>query len=311
MDLSFIIPCYRSAQTLPSVIEEIDQTMAQMSIYKYEIVMVNDSSPDETFSVIQQLCNSGDNRIGIDLARNFGQHAAIMAGFRQSCGDIVVCLDDDGQTPASEVGKLIEKINSGYDVVYAEYEHKQHSFFRNLGSQLNQLMTERMLGKPKDIFVSSYFAIRRYIVDEIVRYNHSYPYVIGLVLRSTRRICNVQVEHRARNVGSSGYTLRKLIALWMNGFTSFSVLPLRFASLLGGLSALVGFLFAIWIIVNKITNPSVPLGWSSAVAITLFMSGIILIVLGVLGEYVGRVYISINESPQYVIREIVVSDNEN
>lgn len=194
----------------------------------------------------------------VDLAKNFGQHAALMAGFHKCSGDIVVCLDDDGQTPADEVGKLLAKIDEGYDVVYASYDTKRQAGWRNLGSWVNSKMTEIMLGKPPELVVNSYFAARRFIVDEMLRYEHCYPYVIGLVLRSTKRICNVPVHHRAREEGRSGYTLSKLLNLWMNGFTSFSVKPLRIATYIGTLFAMAGFLYFIYIIIDHFTRAAAP-----------------------------------------------------
>lgn len=308
MKISFVIPCYRSEKTLPVVVGEIKEKMQSMSNYDYEIVLVNDCSPDNTFGVIRQLCSENKNIIGINHAKNFGQHAALMAGFHFTTGDIVVCLDDDGQTPANEVDKLIEKIEEGYDAVYAEYEHKQHSGFRNWGSHLNKKMTEVMLGKPKELYVSSYFAVRRFIVEEMLNYTGAYPYVIGLVLRSTKNICNVTVNHRERMEGTSGYNLKKLLALWMNGFTSFSILPLRIASYSGSVIAFVGFIYAIYVIIRKIVDPTRMLGWSSTISVILILGGLILLVLGLIGEYVGRIFISINNSPQYVIRNVINYD---
>ncbi|MDE7259574.1 MAG: glycosyltransferase family 2 protein, partial [Lachnospiraceae bacterium] len=231
--VSFVIPCYRSVQTIGRVVEEIDTVMEKMPEYEHEIVLVNDSSPDDTFEVIRGLCARRKDICGINLARNFGQHAALMAGFRYIRGEIVVCLDDDGQTPADEVGKLLGEIEEGYDVVYAKYTHKQHSGFRNFGSKINELMTRVMLGKPKELYLSSYFAARRFVVDEMMRYTNPYPYVIGLVLRTTKNITNVEVSHREREVGTSGYTIGKLLGLWFNGFTAFSIKPLRVATAMG------------------------------------------------------------------------------
>ena len=166
-----------------------------------------------------------------------------MAGLGKSKGDYVVCLDDDGQTPANEVFKLLDALNDGSDAVYARYGHKQHSLFRNFGTAMNEWMASVMLGKPKELFVSSYFAVRRFVVDEMIKYESSYPYVIGLVLRTTKRIVNVDVNHRKREVGASGYTFSKLMALWINGFTAFSIKPLRIATLSGTIFAFLGFLY--------------------------------------------------------------------
>lgn len=308
--VSFVIPCYRSALTLEKVIEEVDTTMAAMDGYDYEMVLVNDCSPDDTFSVIRKLCAENNKIKGINLARNFGQHAALMAGFAHAVGDVIVCLDDDGQTPADEVGKLLAAIEEGADVVYAKYENKKHSLFRNFGSRLNDLMTRVMLGKPKELYVSSYFAMKRFVADEICRYDNAYPYVIGLVLRTTKNIVNVSVTHREREVGTSGYTLRKLINLWVNGFTSFSVKPLRMATFMGSMCAFAGFAYAIYTIIKKFINPAVPLGFSSLMSAILFIGGMLMLMLGMIGEYLGRIYVCMNHSPQYVVKEIVGAKEE-
>lgn len=301
--ISFVIPCYRSEHTLPAVIAEIDGKMGQLTQYEYDIFLVNDCSPDNTFGVIRKLCGERSNIKGINFARNFGQHAALMAGLRHSDGDYVVCLDDDGQTPADEVDKLLDKLEEGYDAVYAKYEHKQHSAFRNMGSKVNELMTRIMLEKPAELYISSYFAVKRFVVDDMIRYENSYPYVIGLVLRATRNITNVPVNHREREEGRSGYTLKKLIGLWFNGFTAFSVKPLRIATGIGCLSAFIGFIYGIYTIVKRLVNPAVPMGFSALMSAIVFFGGMVMIMLGLIGEYIGRIYISMNNSPQYVIRE--------
>ena len=303
--VSFIIPCYRSENTLGGVVAEIEETMSTLSRYDYEIILINDCSPDGTFNVIRELAGSNKRIKGINFAKNCGQHAALMAGFNHAKGDIIVCLDDDGQTPANEVGKLLEKIDEGYDVVYASYAHKQHSGFRNLGSKVNAKMTEVMLGKSPDLFISSYFAAKRFIVDEMTNYKGCYPYVIGLVLRSTKNICNVPVQHRQRESGSSGYSIGKLLALWLNGFTSFSVKPLRLANYLGFFSAVIGLFYALVIVIKYFVVHTAPLGWSTTTAILLIIGGVIMMSLGMIGEYVGRIYLCINATPQYVIKEII------
>lgn len=305
--VSFVIPCYRSEATLPGVIREIQDTMEKMTDYSFEIVLVNDCSPDGTFSVIRQLCQENDNIVGIDLARNFGQHSALMAGFHYVKGDVIVCLDDDGQTPADEVDRLLAGIDGGADVVYARYGKKHHSGFRNWGSHVNELMTRVMLGKPKDLYLSSYFAARKFVVEEMLRYEYAYPYVIGLVLRTTKNIINVDVEHRDRQAGVSGYTIGKLFNLWFNGFTAFSVKPLRIATVTGAGCALVGFAYGIYTIIKKIfiNPPDLVTGFSALMSVLVFMGGMMMLMLGLVGEYMGRMYISMNNSPQFVIRECV------
>lgn len=308
--VSFVIPCYRSEKTLEGVISEIKDTMAGLLQYGYEIILVNDSSPDNTWNTIEKLGSENENIIGINLAKNFGQHAALMAGMRESVGDYVICLDDDGQTPANEVGKLLKALEEGSDAVYAKYGNKKHSAFRNMGSKVNELMTRIMLGKPKELFISSYFGVKRFVVEDMIRYQNSYPYVIGLVLRATKNIANVEVTHREREEGRSGYTLKKLLSLWFNGFTAFSVTPLRIATVIGVFCALVGFAYGIYVFVRRLLDPNMVMGFSSLMCVILFVGGMLMIMLGLVGEYIGRIYISLNNSPQYVIREKIGNREE-
>lgn len=311
--ISFVIPCYRSENTIASVVDEIKTTISSRKEYDYEIILVNDSSPDNVYGVIKDLATSDSKIKGIDLAKNFGQHSAILTGYRYITGEIVVCLDDDGQTPASEMFLLIDKLHEGYDVVFAKYANKKHSFGRNLGSKVNDFMTRVLLDKPKDLSIMSYFCCRRFIAEEMVRYNNPYPYVSGLLLRSSNKITNVNITHRERDKGNSGYTLSKLLSLWINGFTSFSVKPLRIATFCGVVFALFGFLFGIYAIINKLfINPEAPMGYSSVMATLSFLGGMILMMMGLIGEYIGRIYISINNSPQAVIRQTVnIGDTNN
>ena len=302
--ISFVIPCYRSENTVGSVVDEIVDTVTGHGGYDYEIILINDNSPDRVIDTIKALSKANPRVKGLDLSRNFGQHSAIMAGFTYLTGDIVVCLDDDGQTPANEVFKLIDKLGD-FDLVFAEYKNKQHSGFRNFGSKVNDMMACWLLSKPKDLKIMSYFACRRYVVDEVLRYENPYPYMSGLLLRATKKVTNVEVNHRERVAGSSGYSLKKLLLLWINGFTSFSVKPLRFATFLGFFTAVIGFLFGIYVIIHKIVVPDSLMGWSSTMSVMLFLGGMIMLMLGMVGEYVGRIYLSINRSPQFVIRDKV------
>lgn len=307
--ISFVIPCYHSEHTVGGVVDEIVTTVTAHGGYDYEIILVNDSSPDNVMNTITELSKANPRVKGLDLSRNFGQHSAIMAGFTYLTGDIVVCLDDDGQTPANEMFTLIDKL-SEFDLVFAEYKNKQHSGFRNFGSKVNDLMARWLLSKPKDLKIMSYFACRRYVVDEVLRYENPYPYMSGLLLRATKKVTNVEVNHRERVEGSSGYSLKKLLLLWINGFTSFSVKPLRFATFIGFITAVFGFLFGIYVIIHKFVNPNALMGWSSTMAVLLFLGGMIMLMLGMVGEYVGRIYLSINRSPQFVIRKKVGFEDE-
>lgn len=303
--LSFVIPCYRSENTISSVAQGIINTVKTRNEYTYEIILVSDHSPDNVFQVIKSLANSNNNIKGIELAKNFGQHAALMAGYRECTGEIVISLDDDGQTPAEEVFSLIDKLDEGFDVVYGAYPSIKQTPFRIFGSQVNKFMMEKLIGKPKNIEANSYFACRDYIVAEMLRYKNSYPYIGGLIFRATNSIANVVIKQRERIEGPSGYNIRKLLSLWMNGFTAFSVKPLRIATLAGVLCAAVGFIFGVYTIIHKLMNPIIPAGWSSTMAVLLFIGGMIMLILGLIGEYIGRIYICLNDSPQYVIRETV------
>ena len=300
--VSFVIPCYHSEHTLPGVVAEIDEKMKELTQYTYEIILVNDCSPDGTFEVIRKLCEDKTYIKGIDLARNFGQHSALMAGLRHAEGDYAI-TQCARVPPADEVDKLLDKLEEGFDAVYAKYIHKHHSTFRNLGSKVNEMMLRIMLEKPAELYVSSYFAVKHFVVEDMIRYENSYPYVIGLVLRATKNITNVVVQHRDRQEGNSGYTLSKLLALWFNGFTAFSVKPLRIATAVGVCSALLGFVYGIYTIIKRLVNPTVPMGFSAIMSALVFFGGMIMIMLGLIGEYIGRIYISMNNSPQYVIRE--------
>lgn len=306
--ISIVIPCYCSEKSIAGVTADIIRTVSENGSYDYEIICVNDASPDGTLGVLQQLAEENERIIVIDLVRNFGQHAALMAGFHYVSGDIVVCMDDDGQTPPGEMFKLVDKLNEGYDMVSARYPVKRESLFRRFGSWTAARMSEIMAGKPRGVDVNSYFAVQRFVIDEIIKYDNAYPTVQGLIFRVTKRVTDTDVEHRARETGTSGYSLRKLVALWMNGFTSFSEKPLRIATVLGVCSSLLGFLFGIYIVIRRLLHPEMQQGYSSIMAVMLFMFGLVLIMLGLLGEYIGRIYICINKAPQFVVRSAKNAD---
>lgn len=303
--LSFVIPCYRSELSIASVVDEIRSTVASRADYDYEIILVNDCSPDGVWNVIQKLACEDSKIKGISLAKNFGQHSALMAGYARATGDFVVSLDDDGQTPPSEVFKLVDKINEGYDVVYGYYAHAKEHWFRRLGSYFNKKMAEHIIGQPKTLQTTSFFIVRDFIIKEIVRYPNPFPYIGGLVYRATKNLGNVEIEHRHRLQGKSGYTIAGLISLWINGFTAFSVKPLRVATLMGFFCAIIGLIAGIYIIVQKILFPDILLGYTSLMSALLFIGGMLMLVLGLIGEYIGRIYICINNSPQYVVRESI------
>lgn len=305
--ISFVIPCYNSTNTICAVVEEIKEVMTTtMSKYDYEIILVNDGSPDgTTYQAIEKLVETEKHIIGVNLSRNFGQPSAVMAALNQSSGDYVVCGDDDGQTPFIELPKMFEKIEEGYDLVEAKYAvREKRSLFRRLGTIANESMATWLIAKPKGLELTTYWVTRRYVVNEMIAYHNPYPYLGGLMLRTTQKACNVEVTHRERLSGHSGYSLRKMIELWLNGFTSFSIKPLRLMTLTGGILAVLGIVYGLTIVIRKIMDPSIIAGYSSTMSVMLFLFGIVFIFMGLIGEYVGRIYISLNRAPQYVIKEM-------
>ena len=307
--ISFCIPCYRSEKTIGIVIDEIIEMMGKRSEeYDYEIINVIDGSPDNVYAVLKNIAKGNEKIKVINLAKNFGQAGARMATLRYAKGDFVVCMDDDAQCPMQELWNLFKPMEEGKDVSIARYPKKKQSAFKNLGSKFNNKMVHTLMDVPKEFEMSNFFIMRRYLVDEILEYKNPYPYLIGLINRATHNIGYVVMEERERAAGTTGYTFKKLISLWMNGFTAFSVIPLRISSFIGVICAFIGFVFGLVTIIRKLINPMVGAGWSSTIAIILFVGGLIMLMLGMIGEYLGRIYISLNKSPQYVVRETVNVD---
>lgn len=303
--ISFVIPCYRSEKTISDVVEEIVE-LSNANKYDYEIILVNDSSPDNVWEVIRNICCENQHVRAIKFSKNFGQAAAVMAGYRECSGGLIVTMDDDGQSPVDKLPEMISMMNTnGYDVVYGTCEEAKFSFSRRIGSKVNAWMAYTAYGRPMDKRIVSINVMRRYVVEEIVRYDQPYAYLSGLVYRSTRNIGYCKVEHRSRASGTSGYKLSSLLKIWVNGFTAFSIKPLQMATYIGFMVAAGGFVLGIITIIRKIINHHIATGWSSTISILLFLGGIILLVLGIIGEYIGRIYMCINMSPQYVISEKV------
>ena len=300
MKISFVIPCYNSEKTIESVCEEL---ISVVSDYDYEIILVNDHSPDNLCDVLMKL-SQNDNIKVIEFVNNMGKHAALMAGFRHSDGDIIVCLDDDGQCPIDNLSQLLQPLEKGYDVSTAQYGQKAQSLFKNFGSKMNALIMNSLIGKPKDLQFSNFTALKKNIVTEIIKYDNPYPYVNGLILRTTKNICNVPMKERKRQDGHGNFTLKKSLSLWMNGFTAFSVKPLRFSFFFGLLLLFISFISLLYGVINLIINGSFTFNLLLIILMT-GMNSIIFITIGLLGEYIGRIYISLNKSPQYVIKNTI------
>ena len=313
MLISYVIPCYRSGDNIAKVVDEIKNTMEKKPEYDYEIILVNDCSPDDTYQRLTKLAESNSKIRAVDLAKNRGQAAATMCGLRFAKGDYVVCGDDDGQTPFDTIFQLKDKLDSdNLDVVCGKYvERDRSSVFREFGTKVNEAMTHYILEYPKELYLSAYFIAKRFVIDELVKYTNPYPYITGLLYQVSSRIGNVDVPQRRRLEGQSGYSFKKLLSLWLNGFTAFSVKPLRFATIFGFIFSILGFIITALLVVLKIVNQNVAGGWTSLTALMFVIGGILLLVIGMIGEYIGRVYISINKIPQYVVRDTVKTDEDN
>lgn len=301
--VSFVIPCYRSEKTIGSVIEEIQKVMSELQFFDYEIIAVSDGSPDNVFEVLKEYGRK-DNRIkAICLMKNFGQPSAIMAGINYAYGDYIVYLDDDGQCPVDRVDSLLKPLNEGWDIAMASYSKKKQSIFKNIGSKLNDFTSYLLTDRPQGLELSNFIAFTRNVANEIRKYQGPYPYIAGLLLRVSKKVINVPMEERSRMEGKTSYTLAKLINLYLNSFTAFSIKPLRFASIIGTLFSFIGIIFTIFIVIRKIMEPGIAAGWSSLMSVVIFFSGLLLMVMGIIGEYVGRIYMTICSTPQFIVRE--------
>lgn len=304
--ISFIIPCYGSEKTVGIVIKEIDEVVSQNDKYDYEIIAVNDYSPDNVWSVLKKIAETNSKVKLINLAKNMNRPGALMAGMSKVTGDYIILMDDDGQCPMENLWDLIKPLEEGHDVSIAKYPTYKQSKFKSFGTIVNRKMTEIVMEKPKDLSFTNFSALKRYIVEEIKKYKNPYPYMTGLLLRTTSDIVNVEMEERERITGNTNFTFKKMLNLWINGFTAFSIKPLRISTVIGVITAALGFIYGLYIIIHKLfVHSSVLQGYSSMMAVLLFIGGIIMMMLGMIGEYIGRIYISINNSPQYIIKETV------
>ncbi len=302
--LSIVIPVYNGAQTIGPLVQALKTELDPK--FDLEIVLVNDGSPDDNSAEICADMAAHDPRVKfVNLARNFGEHNAVMAGLNYCAGEAVVVMDDDCQNPPSEVVRLVDALNRGYDVVYSSYAKKEDGFVRNLGSRFNNGVARILMHKPLDLYLSSFKAMNRFLVDELIKYTGPYPYLDGLILRTTRNYHSVLVRHCPRREGRSGYTLRKLISLWMNMFTNFSILPLRAAMVLGFAFAVAGLTGAVFVIIEKLQHPDLPPGYASIIVTLLIISAVQLVAIGMVGEYLGRLFLKDNGNPQFTVRTTI------
>ena len=308
--ISIVIPVYNAEGTIKNLVERIIDEFNKDQSLELEIVLTNDGSTDRSEEACINSYNKYKDKVKfISLSKNFGEHNAVMAGLNHVSGEQIVIMDDDFQNPISEVRKLISFAkNNKFDVVYTYYESKKHSPFRNLGSWFNDKVANVLLNKPRDLYLSSFKWMSRFLVNEVIKYDLPYPYIDGIIIRTTNNIGNLKVAHDSRKFGKSGYSLKKLVSLWSNMFTNFSILPLRFSIIIGVIFSGLGMVIAIIEIIGRILNPDLPQGYTAIIVAISIFSGVQLIAIGMIGEYVGRIFLSISRKPQYCIKKIYHSD---
>lgn len=302
--LSIVVPVYRSQEILPFLVEAVANAAEAAGCKDdFELILVNDASPDDSWGVLTALAKRYPFIIGICLTRNFGQHNATMAGLNRARGEIVIVMDDDLQHPPEAIRELIASIRSGFDVCYTRYAERKHALWKRLGSGFNDLVATWLLNKPRGLYLSSFKAISQPIVREIVKYDGPYAYLDGLILDITRKITAIDITHRERHQGTGNYNIRRSVSLWLKMATSFSVLPLRIASFTGTAIALLSLISLVAVVIQKTLHPEIAAGWASLICVVLFMGGMQLLCLGIVGEYIGRTYLRLNRKPQFVVRE--------
>lgn len=311
MLVSFAIPCYKSGKTITLVVDEIKKVILSKPDYDYEIILVNDYPFDTTFNVIRELCKQDEKIIGINLSKNFGQTSAKMAAIGYCSGDVLIYLDDDGQHPVDCIFQLIDKINEGYDAVYGYFKNKKHSKFKQITSHLNSKLLEINGTKPKGVHISSFYALSKFAVEAYKEYKSPFPSMGGFLNSIAGKSTDIELPHRERISGSSNYTLKKLFKLWFTGFTNFSILPLRCLAYLGIIISIIGFITGIVIVAEKFILPNVSAGYTSIIAVILFLGGLILLGIGFIGEYIGRIYMTVSNLQQYRIRELINYKDKN
>ncbi|CAH0136630.1 glycosyltransferase family 2 protein [Roseomonas sp. CECT 9278] len=301
--LSIVVPVYNGAATVGALVAALSALAPEGGI---EVVLVNDGSPDNSGDVCRELARSATIPLTyIEHARNFGEHNAVMTGLRHARGAYVITMDDDLQNPPEEVIRIYDHARTGgFDVVYTRYAVKEHDGWRNIGSRFANWVADQLMDKPKGLYLSSFRCMSALAVAEVVKYRGPYPYVDGLLMQVTQRLDSIEVKHFARVEGRSNYTMTRLIRLWMNLATNFSVLPLRLAVVAGVAMGVLGLLAAAWVVFEALVGET-PSGWASLMTVTLLIAGVQFMILGVLGEYVGRAFMSANGKPQGVVREVI------
>lgn len=306
IDISVVIPVYGSAPILPTLTARLEQTLQPLaSTGGYEVILVHDQGPDDAWSVITTLAADRPWLRGIDLGHNAGQHNAIMAGLGVARGRRIVTMDDDLQHDPGDIPRLLACLDAGHDLCYAQFGARRHAMWKRLGSWFNDIVARWLLKKPKGLYLSPLRGFRNELLSGVLRYDGPFVYLDGLLLQATGRIGTIEATHHARSDGRSGYSLRKSISLWLQMATSFSVTPLRLVSLAGIAASFLGFALALLVLVRKLMTPDMAIGWPSLIITILLLGGMQLLALGVIGEYVGRVLLTLNRRPQYIVRRTI------
>lgn len=307
-EVSIVIPVYRSRDCLAPLVEELTAVLSgAIAVGSYEIILVNDGSPDDSWAEIERLAAAHLPVKGVSLSRNFGQHNATMAGLRESVGRYVVVMDDDLQHPPSAIPDILASLRGGADVCYTIYRERKHALWKKFGSWVNDAAATVLLGKPRGLYLSSFKGLTRIVVDAVTTYDGPFTYLDGLILDVTRKIDVVTVEHGHRFAGEGNYGVTKSVSLWLKMATSFSILPLRLASLAGMLLGLAAAMLAGYIVIGSLVNGTTYPGWASIMVAVLVVGCMQLLGIGLIGEYMGRAYLRMNNKPQFVVRERTVS----
>ncbi len=302
--LSVVVPVYNGAATIGELVNALRALEIAGGL---EIVLVVDGSPDNSLAVCKQLATEpGAPIVLLSLSRNYGEHNAVMAGLARARGSYVITMDDDLQNPPGEVTRLFEYArDGGYDAVYTYYEEKKHAAWRNLGSRFTNWCADHLIDKPRGLYLSSFRCLSAFVREQITAgYEGPFPYIDGLVFQVTQNVSRLQVQHLPRVEGRSNYTLARLFRLWLSMFSNFSVIPLRFATLFGIAFGTLGALAAVIVVAEAISDNKPPQGWASLMVAVLVLAGVQLIVVGLIGEYLGRMFLAVNRKPQYLVREV-------
>ena len=300
MELSIIIPVYNSERTLTPLLERLEECLSGL---EFEVVLVNDGSTDRSEWMCTRLAERYSNVRLVSLRRNFGEFNAVLCGLNYAAGQCCVIIDDDFQNPPEAILTLLtEAQQQGYDVVYSRYEQKQHHWLRNLGSDLTNSLASHLIGKPQDLYLSSFKLISREVVNEIIRYKGPYPYIDGLIFRVTNNVGSVLVPHHSRQEGQSNYTARKLISLFLTVLVGYSVLPLRLLTGIGASLLGLSIWLGIALVVGHTTGWLMVREWELAFLVISVLGGLQLLFVGILGEYVGRLLMTQSGLPPYVVK---------